>query len=139
MTIKNWPFTFELISPYSFITLDQDLGEIMVQTDDLDDENVYLIETRVRITVPMGQGESNLEQFESVFSFELDIINPCTLTQLDDLILEDMAISVLGETSIQIFGEVEDFESRVNVNGDNSGLTFCGPRIYTIFGEPSFA
>ena len=50
--------------------------------------------------------------------------------------LVDMKTSVLGEPQSQGFDEVRDSESKAS--GDNSGLTFCGPRIYSIIGSPPY-
>ena len=41
-----------------------------------------------------------------------------------------MVASVLGLTPTQTIAEVQDSESRTN--GDGSGLTFCGPRVYFV-------
>ena len=59
----------------------------MVQTDDLSDHKVYQIETRAKIFVPMDHTRTKFEEFESIFSFQLNIVDPCTLTQLDELLL----------------------------------------------------
>ena len=61
----------------------------------------------------------------------------CSVSSLDVTILKDMKTSVLGESdqdSTQTFDEVQDSESKIS--GDNSGLTFCGPRVYSILGNP---
>ena len=47
-----------------------------------------------------------------------------------------MQTSVLGEPQSQGFDQVQDSESKAS--GDNSGLTFCGPRIYSIIGSPPY-
>ena len=47
-----------------------------------------------------------------------------------------METSVLGEPQSQSFEEVQDSESKDS--GDNSGLTFCGPRVYSIIGSPPY-
>ena len=47
-----------------------------------------------------------------------------------------METSVLGEPQSQSFDEVQDSESKAS--GDNSGLTFCGPRIYSIIDLPPY-
>ena len=47
-----------------------------------------------------------------------------------------METSVLGEPQSQSFDEVQDSESKAS--GDNSGLTFCGPRVYSIIGSPPY-
>ena len=63
-------------------------------------------------------------------------IDPCTMSIFDDLNLTDMTTIVLGDAATQTFEEVKDFESKRR--GDESGITFCGPRIYTIVGTPSY-
>ena len=60
----------------------------------------------------------------------------CALSALDDIILVDMETSILGEPQSQSFDEVQDSESKAS--GDNSGLTFCGPRIYSIIDLPPY-
>ena len=47
-----------------------------------------------------------------------------------------MQTSVLGEPQSQSFEEVQDSESKDS--GDNSGLTFCGSRVYSIIGSPPY-
>ena len=63
----------------------------------------------------------------------------CSISNLDETILVDMETSVLGEidqASTQSFDEVQDSESKIS--GDNSGLSFCGPRVYSIVNSPSY-
>ena len=49
-----------------------------------------------------------------------------------------MQTSVLGQSATQNYQEVKDSESRINVNGDNTGTTYCGPRLYSIDNPPSY-
>lgn len=60
----------------------------------------------------------------------------CRLTDLDEPVLTDMRTSILGIAEAQSFDPVQDTESKSS--GDQSGLTFCGPRLYSIVGSPSY-
>lgn len=66
-------------------------------------------------------------------SFTLELtyeIDPCTLTEFDDVTVSDMQAFVLGDEAVQIVDEALDSESKVS--GDFSGATFCGPRLYSL-------
>ena len=51
-------------------------------------------------------------------------------TILDPLTIDDMQMSVLTDPIIQSFDPVQDSASKVN--GNKSGLDYCGPRKYSI-------
>ena len=75
-------------------------------------------------------------EIEANFSFMLNLIlpiDPCTISVFDDLPLNDMMTIVKGDSATQTFEEVKDFESKRR--GDESGITFCGPRIYSFVDE----
>ena len=61
---------------------------------------------------------------------QIYVKNPCVDTILDTLTIEDMQMSVLTDPIIQSFDPVQDSESKVN--GNKSGLGYCGPRKYSI-------
>lgn len=71
------------------------------------------------------------------FTVKLDIsFDPCTRTFFDQLVLGEMTTKALGTADVQTFDDVFDTESLKR--GDRSGLTFCGPRVYSVVDQPSY-
>lgn len=62
-------------------------------------------------------------------SFDIDIIDPCLLTTMYDIIFTPASLTVVnGETSTVEFPDATD-----SVETDNNIFTLCGDRTYTIF------
>ena len=121
------------------MTIDETTGQIKIETDAREAEDIYQIEIRATTTIPTDSSGTQLTTLESIYSFELRLYVPldlCILTVLDELVLTDMKTSIMGVSETQSFNEVQDSESQAS--GDQSGLTFCGPRLYSIVGSPSY-
>ena len=121
------------------MTIDEKTGEIAIQTDVRSLDDIYSVSIKARISVPTDHSNSDFTIHESTHTFEMELFVPlelCSLTLLDETVLVDMQTSVLGEPQSQSFEEVQDSESKAS--GDNSGLTFCGSRVYSIIGSPPY-
>ena len=121
------------------MTIDDTTGEIAIQTDDRSQDGTYSIDIKAQITVPTDFSNTEFQTLESIHNFKLELFVPlelCQITIFDETILVEMVTSVLGEPQSQSFDEVQDSESKAS--GDNSGLTFCGPRIYSIIDLPPY-
>lgn len=82
---------------------------------------------------PTDSSKQQFKTLEVSHQFELELYVPlelCLQTQLDELLLVEMQTTVLGSSQTQTFDDVQDLESKNS--GDNSGLTFCGARQYSI-------
>ena len=88
--VCTYEVTYELVTPKSFISIDQTTGEVIVQTDDFEDEDLHKIEIKAKISIPIDVNRTYYDQRTSVFTFELDLylpIDPCTITVFDELVL----------------------------------------------------
>ena len=137
--VCKYPVTYEILEPKPFMTINEKTGEIAIQTDIRSLDDIYSVSIKASISVPTDHSNTDVIIHESTHTFELELFVPlelCSLTLLDETVLVDMQTSVLGEPKSQSFEEVQDSESKDS--GDNSGLTFCGPRVCSIIGSPPY-
>ena len=81
------------------MTIDETTGEIKIETDAREAEDIYQIEIRATTTIPTDSSGTQLTTLESIYSFELRLYVPldlCILTVLDELVLTDMKTSIMG-------------------------------------------
>ena len=95
--ICTYEVTFEQVvkPPLPFITIDQRTGEVHVQSNDLSEAGNHRVELRAKITVPIDAIQSDFKTYETArYTFDLTLVDPCTLTEFDQLTLTDMTTSV---------------------------------------------
>ena len=68
--------------------------------------------------------------YEAQIMFVLTVIDPCTATQLDDLIIVDMSVNVHDLPLSELVPEIRDSVS-VAV-GDDDGQNFCGDIVHEL-------
>ena len=78
---------------------------------------------------------SSLSQ-QASFSWHFDIVDPCTATLVNPLDQTDFIIGVM-KPAVAVTLSATDSVSLAY--GDRSGLTFCGPRSYSLQGDSKVA
>ena len=76
--------------------IDQETGQVSVQTSNLEDEGTYEVQVRAFIEVPNDYSNSASTTRQAIHTFELSVYVPCKLSELDDLVLDDMYMYILG-------------------------------------------
>ena len=97
---------FETIQERPYITIDQGAGAVSVRSSDRTLEMEHSIQIKATIQVPQDHTLSTFDEVESLFSFKLDIVDPCRYTVLDEPVLTAMVTSVKGIADEQIFDPV---------------------------------
>lgn len=70
------------------------------------------------------------QTYEAQVTFVLTVIDPCTTTQLDDLIIVDMSVKVHDLPLSELVPEIRDSVSVVV--GDVDGQNFCGDIVHEL-------
>ena len=101
-----------------------------MQTNDVSLHGDHQVVLAAYIGVPSDFTQTIINQKKAEHTFTVTLVDTCKTAQLDDLVIEEMRTSVLGESVLTTFENVQDSASREG--GDVSGLEFCGPRSYSL-------
>ena len=125
-----------MIMPDPSMSLNSFSNEISVFTDDLSYTEVSVV-IKGTIYVPTDYSLMHENMLTNILTFTVTFRHPCETTTVDPFSIQEIIASVSGGPVSSIFEEVADFKSKIN--GDQSGLTFCGSRTYSAIGTPSIA
>ena len=92
----------------------------------------YTVNIRGYINEPVDYTFSSYTTREVTYSFNIDMIDPCTTTVLGNPSASPMSISVMGLYQEQLLTMGTDTISLTL--GDQTGLTYCGERTFSIQG-----
>ena len=94
-----------------------------------------------RISVPVdNQPDPAYSDIMSRISFEIEVLNPCIDSVLDDFTIPNMVTSVQATESTKDLSIYIPKDSVSKIKGDKIGLTFCGQKQFRItsYGHEKF-
>ena len=98
----------EVIGLPSFTTHNELDQSFSVESSNPADENTYSISIMATLSVPETYKKETFTELLAVIDFDIEVIDACKTSQLLEILLQDMIISVNGENAVQSLQDIFD-------------------------------
>ena len=98
----------EVIDLPSFVTHNEVDQSFSVESSNPADENTYSISIMATLSVPETYKKETFTELLAVIDFDIEVIDACKTSQLLEILLQDMIISVNGENAVQSLQDIFD-------------------------------
>ena len=126
----NYEPTIEVVGLPTFASHLEGERLFSLESSKAGDEGVYKMSIIATLSIPLTYEKITFDELTAQLDIDIIVADACKTSTLQEVVLEDMMVTVHGEAVSQTISEVVDLVSMRY--GDKDGLSFCGTRIYEV-------